>query len=42
MNRLRCASELNSFRILNMAMKVRKPAYSDVTDLDLKLYVPVL
>lgn len=22
-----------------MAMKVRKPAYSDVTDLDLKLYV---
>lgn len=25
-----------------MAMKVRKPAYSDVTDLDLKLYVFVL
>lgn len=25
-----------------MAMKVRKPAYSDVTDLDLKLYVPAL
>lgn len=27
-------------RILNMTMKVRKPAYSDVIDLDLKLYVP--
>lgn len=26
-------------RILNMAMKVRKSAYSDVTELDLKLYV---
>lgn len=25
-----------------MAMKVRKPAYSDVTALDLKLYVFVL
>lgn len=26
-------------RILNMAMKVRRPEYSAVTELDLKLYV---
>ena len=30
------------FRILNMAMKVRKPAYSDVTELDVRLYVTPL
>ncbi|RSL70431.1 hypothetical protein CEP53_001841 [Fusarium sp. AF-6] len=31
-------SQLSS-EILNMAMKVRRPAYSEVTDLDLRLYV---
>lgn len=33
------SSELTWLRILNMAMKVQKPDYSAVTDLDFRLYV---
>lgn len=34
-----CIQAKPVLRILNMAMKVRKSAYTDVTELDLKLYV---